>query len=165
MGTTYSPASQPPWTVLERDGYRYPPGLQLNLPFYLLRRFFKPGNPIYKSIAQIAAVRQGEPALRYGRQYFREISGNGIDFGFPLDGRCTLAYSRILDDTEVLVALNLEAVSRTDYVTVDANLNKDGAKLTNLLDPKTRLSVESCGNRRAVRISLAGHGMAILRQV
>jgi cytochrome P450 len=46
MGTTYSPASQPPWIVLERDGYRYPPGLQLNLPFYLLRRFFKPGNPI-----------------------------------------------------------------------------------------------------------------------
>jgi glycosidase len=129
------------------------------------RHFFKPGNPIYKSIAQIAAVRQGEPALRYGRQYFREISGNGIDFGFPLDGRCTLAYSRILDDTEALIALNLEAVPRTDYVTVDANLNKDGAKLTNLLDPKTRLSVETCGNRRAVRISLAGHGMAILRQV
>ncbi len=46
MGTTYSPASPPPWTVLERGGYRYPPGLQLNLPFYLLRRFFKPGNPI-----------------------------------------------------------------------------------------------------------------------
>jgi cytochrome P450 len=54
MGTTYSPASQPPWTVLERDGYRYPPGLQLNLPFYLLRRFFKPGNPIalFQHLAQ-----------------------------------------------------------------------------------------------------------------
>lgn len=46
MGTTYSPATQQTWTVIERDGYRYPPGLQLNLPFYLLRRFFKPGNPI-----------------------------------------------------------------------------------------------------------------------
>jgi cytochrome P450 len=54
MGTTCSPASQPPWTVLERDGYRYPPGLQLNLPFYLLRRFFKPGNPIalFQHLAQ-----------------------------------------------------------------------------------------------------------------
>jgi cytochrome P450 len=54
MGTTYTPASQPPWTVLERDGYRYPPGLQLNLPFYLLRRFFKPGNPIalFQHLAQ-----------------------------------------------------------------------------------------------------------------
>ncbi len=46
MGTTYSPASQEPWIVLEQDGYRFPPGLQLNLPFYLLRRFFKPANPI-----------------------------------------------------------------------------------------------------------------------
>ena len=64
----------------------------------------------------------------------------------------------------MLIALNLEAVPRTDYVTVDANLNKAGAKLTNLLDPRTRLSVESCGNRCAVRIPLASHGMTILRQ-
>src|SRR6202046_5874645 len=46
MGTTYPPASQHQGTVVERGGYRFPPGLQLNLPFYLLRRFFKPGNPI-----------------------------------------------------------------------------------------------------------------------
>ncbi len=48
MGTTYSSAPSDPrqWTVVERDGYRFPPGLQMNLPFYLLRRFFKPGNPI-----------------------------------------------------------------------------------------------------------------------
>jgi cytochrome P450 len=53
MGT-YTPASPPPWIVLERGGYRYPPGLQLNLPFYLLRRFFKPGNPIalFQHLAQ-----------------------------------------------------------------------------------------------------------------
>jgi cytochrome P450 len=36
----------PSWTVIERGGYRFPPGLKRNLPFYLLRRFFKPGNPI-----------------------------------------------------------------------------------------------------------------------
>ena len=59
MGTTYSAASRQQqekgqWTVLERDGYRFPPGLQLNLPFYLLRRFFKPGNPIalFEHLAQ-----------------------------------------------------------------------------------------------------------------
>jgi cytochrome P450 len=38
--------SGPDWIVEERDGYRYPPGLKMNLPFYLVRRFFKPGNPI-----------------------------------------------------------------------------------------------------------------------
>lgn len=34
------------WKVVERDGYRFPPGLPLNLPFYLGRRFFRVGNPI-----------------------------------------------------------------------------------------------------------------------
>ncbi len=128
------------------------------------RHFFRPAHPIYKRIAEIAAIRRAEPALRYGRQYFREISGNGVDFGYPLDGRCTLAYSRILDDVEVLVALNLDAAPREDYVTVDFNLHAPGARLTNLLEPGTRLAVEGCGNRRAVRVPLPGHGMAILRQ-
>ena len=70
--------------------------------------FFNPDHPIYKQISRVAAIRQKEPALRYGRQYFRESSGNGFDFGYPIDGRCILAYSRILDDTEILIAMNLE---------------------------------------------------------
>ncbi len=37
--------SKPP-TVIERRGYRYPPGLRRNLPFYLFSRFFKADNPI-----------------------------------------------------------------------------------------------------------------------
>jgi cytochrome P450 len=32
--------------LVERGGYRFPPGLKLNLPFYLPYRFFQPGNPI-----------------------------------------------------------------------------------------------------------------------
>ena len=55
MSTSSSPASDSQqWTVLERNGYRFPPGLQLNLPFYLLRRFFKPANPIalFEHLAQ-----------------------------------------------------------------------------------------------------------------
>src|SRR5882757_2218296 len=46
--TSPSPGDQSPqkWTVLERGGFRYPPGLSLNLLFYLRRRFFKPSNPI-----------------------------------------------------------------------------------------------------------------------
>src|ERR1700724_1636854 len=34
------------WTVIERGAYRFPPGLSLNLPFYIIRRFFNPSNPI-----------------------------------------------------------------------------------------------------------------------
>ena len=44
MATTLKTA--PDWTVAARGPYRFPPGLRRNLPFYLGRRFFRPGNPI-----------------------------------------------------------------------------------------------------------------------
>jgi cytochrome P450 len=34
------------WIVEVRGNYRFPPGLKLNLPLYLTRRFFRVGNPI-----------------------------------------------------------------------------------------------------------------------
>lgn len=34
------------WKIIERGDYRFPPGLRLNLPLYLGRRFFRVGNPI-----------------------------------------------------------------------------------------------------------------------
>ena len=34
------------WKIEQRNGYRFPPGLKLNLPLYLSRRFFRVGNPI-----------------------------------------------------------------------------------------------------------------------
>jgi cytochrome P450 len=46
MATTWQARGEKGFIVEERDGYRYPPGLKLNLPLYLSRRFFKPGNPI-----------------------------------------------------------------------------------------------------------------------
>jgi len=129
------------------------------------RHFFRPSHPIYKSIAKIAAIRRQEPALRYGRQYFREISGNGSDFGYPVDGNCTLAFSRILDTTEVLIAMNLQAAARADFVTIDFNLNTAGAKLGNLLNPQSQVTVEQPGNRLAVRVPLTAHELAILKRV
>jgi hypothetical protein len=125
---------------------------------------FNPDHPIYQSIAQIVAVRQREPALRYGRQYFREISGNGSDFGHPLDGKCTLAYSRILDSTEILVAMNLDTNPRRDFVTVDINLTPAGQKLVNLVAPEQQVTVEQRGQRCAVRVPLDGHEMVILKR-
>ena len=41
-----SPEPQQQWSVVARGGYCYPPGFELNLLFYLRRRFFKPSNPI-----------------------------------------------------------------------------------------------------------------------
>ncbi len=125
--------------------------------------FFNRENSLYKEIAQIASIRRDEPALRYGRQYFREVSGNGIDFGFPIDGKCTLAYSRILDDTEILIAINLDSQSRKDFITVDSNLMPEGRRLTDLLRPDALFTVETTGKRHVVRVPLGPHEMAILK--
>ncbi|MEW6108401.1 MAG: alpha-amylase family glycosyl hydrolase [Nitrospirota bacterium] len=127
--------------------------------------FFDTENPFYKNISAIAAVRRKEPALRYGRQYFREISGNGIDFGYPIDGRCTLAYSRILDDTEILVVMNLDPNPRNDFVTVDSCLTPEGKKMINLLDLSRIFSVGAAGHRHTVKVELLPHEMAILKMV
>jgi hypothetical protein len=126
--------------------------------------FFNSDHELYRAIRAIAAVRREQPALRYGRQYFREISGNGTDFGHPLDGRCTLAWSRILDTEELLVAMNLTAEPRSDCVTVDRKLSARGQTMRDLLEPARRVTVEETPNGRAfVRLTLPPHGFAIMK--
>lgn len=125
--------------------------------------FHNPDHYIYKSISAIAKVRQNECALRYGRLYFREISVDGRSFDYPVDGRCTMAYSRILDRCEILVALNLDSSGREDFVTVDSNLSPAGRDMTNLLDPRVSMPVVGIEGRNAVRIPLGPHEMGIFK--
>jgi alpha-amylase len=85
---------------------------------------------IYREIAKIAAVNRAHPALRLGRMYFREISGNGRDFGLPQGQPCTLAFSRLLADQEVLVAYNTSTDQRRcDHMVVDGSLHRPGDRL------------------------------------
>lgn len=125
--------------------------------------FFNPRNEIYEGIAAISAVRLNQPALRYGRQYFREISANGNEFGHPLDGHCTLAYSRILDTEEILVVMNLDEQARNDFVTVDYKLSSPGQSMKDFLAPANRYLVEERNGRACVQIALPPHGMALLK--
>jgi glycosidase len=67
---------------------------------------FDRNHPFYRAIRQAAAVRQRQPALRYGRQYFRPLSGDGQHFGPSPYAGGVLAFSRILQDQEVLVVAN-----------------------------------------------------------
>lgn len=127
--------------------------------------FFNTNHPIFKGISAIARVRAQEPALRYGRQYFREISGNGTDFGHPLDGKCTLAFSRILDTTEILVALNLDTYPKKDFITVDSALTPSGRSMTNLLKPASSCMVEKVNGRHAVQVELEPHEISIWKLV
>ncbi|MDI6739100.1 MAG: alpha-amylase family glycosyl hydrolase [Candidatus Edwardsbacteria bacterium] len=106
------------------------------------RDFLDDKNPIYREIAKIAKVNREHPALRFGRMYFQEISGNGYDFGPPCAQPCTLAFSRILADQEVLVAYNTSTTeTRRDWVIVDAGLRKDGEKLRFLYGKEGEVTV------------------------
>jgi glycosidase len=128
------------------------------------RQCFNPDHPVYRGVRALAAVRAAQPALRYGRQYFREISGNGIDFGHPLDGACTLAWSRILDTDEIVVAMNLSDQARTDCITIDRSLSAPGRTMVDLLNQAHRVTVaRTADGRHFVRVALPARTMAILK--
>jgi len=62
--------------------------------------------------------------LKYGRYYFRPISGDGVNFGLSPFQTGILAFSRILNDQEVLVvASTIPDSSFTGDVIVDFNIN------------------------------------------
>ncbi|HEX8148790.1 MAG TPA: alpha-amylase family glycosyl hydrolase [Pyrinomonadaceae bacterium] len=70
---------------------------------------FDRAHPLFQTIRALSDLRLAEPALRYGRQYFREVSGDGAGFGHSF-GNGVLAFSRILVDREVLVVANTNTV-------------------------------------------------------
>lgn len=84
---------------------------------------------IYREIAKIATVMRSNEPLRFGRMYYREISGNKKDFGLPVGPEYTLAFSRLLYSQEILVAYNVSASPRNDCIIVDASFHKPGDKL------------------------------------
>jgi glycosidase len=67
---------------------------------------FDSASDFYQHIQQIASLRAQQPALRYGRFYFRPLSGDGTNFGVSGYPQGVLAFSRILNDEEVVVAAN-----------------------------------------------------------
>jgi glycosidase len=85
---------------------------------------FDKTNSKYQIIKALAALRANEPALSYGRLYFREVSGNGADFGHSSGNGGIVAFSRILVDREVVVVANTNPTkSFTGFVIVDRDIN------------------------------------------
>jgi hypothetical protein len=63
--------------------------------------------------------------LSYGRLYFREVSGNGQDFGLSKGTGGVLAFSRILAEREVLIVANTNTSRRFQgWVVVDLDLGR-----------------------------------------
>ena len=91
---------------------------------------FDRDNLFYKQIKALAELRLAEPALRYGRLYFRNVSGNGQDFGDSTGQGGILAFSRILNDREVLIAANTNPTqSFKGFVLLDLDLNRSIKKM------------------------------------
>lgn len=142
-------------------------------------------HPFYQAVKRLAAVRGAQPALRYGRQYFRSISGNGMQFAVSPFRAGVLAFSRILNDQEVLVVANMNTEEGfSGEVIVDASLNPEQAPyavlFSNKIQPqspgnvvaKTRGSVEihepeggtTHGPARVVRVNLQPMEIQFLRR-
>jgi hypothetical protein len=87
-------------------------------------------------ISALTSLRQEYPALRYGRQYLRQINNPYLGPRFDFHGPGELiAWSRILDDEELLCVLNTHGVeSRGAKVIVDAGLNPQGSEMTVILN-------------------------------
>jgi glycosidase len=85
---------------------------------------FNRNQPFYQTTEKLSHIRDRYPALRYGRQYFRPISGDEINFGISTLSPGVLAFSRILNDQEMVVVANTNTESdESIFVLVDYNLN------------------------------------------
>jgi glycosidase len=127
--------------------------------------FFNDRHPIYQGIARVARVREAEPALRYGRQYFRDISGDGEHFGTPTTGKTTLAFSRVLDTDEILVAFNVDTEPREDWVLVDPMLSPSATPMRDVLSGGGTFPVQKTPAGAAVRLPMEARSMVILKKV
>ena len=143
------------------------------------RHFFNEDNWMYKAISRILELRANEISLRRGRQYLRQISGNGSDFGYPrkLGDRLDslVAWSRMFaSDPEIVVAINTDRANpQIAWVTIDTDTHAVGDTLACIyaFDPiaasQGKVSPQPAGlkvearNGRAVQITLPPAGLAI----
>jgi len=86
---------------------------------------FDPTSPVYVELQKIVAARMNEAALRYGRLYFREVSGNRTDFGQSTGPQGLIAFSRVLSNREIVVIANTNgSQSFVGNVLVDIDINR-----------------------------------------
>jgi glycosidase len=83
-------------------------------------------NFFYTHLKSLGKLREEQPALRFGRLYFRQISGNSRDFGHSSGRGGVVAFSRVLVDVEVLIVANTNTSERfAGLVLQDLDLNRN----------------------------------------
>jgi len=121
---------------------------------------FDTNHPLYVALKALGKVRAENPALRYGRYYFRPISGDGTNFGLSNYPTGVLAFSRILNDQEVIVVgSTISQASFTGEVIVDIDINGS--------NPPYRILYSNKGNTGATvgPVSLKAQGSVSIHEV
>ena len=140
------------------------------------RHFFDENGDLFRELADILKLRDDKLVLRRGRQYLREISGDGVNFGLPIimGGRMlsVVAWSRILDKTEIVLAVNTDPdKARKTWVLVDAGLHPAGSMLKCAYSTKHKdegalvLTIQrkgATGDIAAVEVEVPAAGFVVL---
>ncbi len=136
--------------------------------------FFNESGALYEALSKLVDLRKQLLPLRRGRQMLHEISGDGINFGFPhmMGDRMLsiVAWSRIFVDQEVLVAFSTNREQPlAAYSTVASMFRSEGDRLKLIFwhgpraatSPPAELAVENKGGVLAVPLTLPPAGFVI----
>ena len=138
------------------------------------QHFFDESGALYEALSKLVDLRKQLLPLRRGRQMLHQVSGDGINFGFPrmMGDRMLsiVAWSRIFVDQEVLVAFSTNHEQPlTAYSTVASRFRSEGDRLNLIFwhaprpetAPPTELLVENRGGVLAVHLTLPPAGFVI----
>ena len=158
-----------------RDGLAATPaGLDPELPGFgpfgtAGQHCFDETYPTFRRMAALAELRAALPALRHGRQYLRPVSFLGTPFAVYGPGEI-IAWSRILDDEEVVCILNPHGIlPRGADVLVDATLNGDSMHVilntAQAADPAGYTGSQPAGSLLTVQRATDGKAFIALRDL
>jgi glycosidase len=121
---------------------------------------FDTSHPAFARIRAMIATRKSFRPLRRGRQYRRATSIGGDDFRFHGPGEL-LAWSRILNDADVLIAVNTHGTAgRGSRIEIDPRLRPAGSTLRVVCDT-SRLedpAADAQGGGRVLPVRSLGSG-------
>lgn len=128
-----------------------------------------PMGSTFQMLKALAETRAGHAPLRYGRHYFRQVSGDGVSFGWSMDKGGVFAFSRIYAEAEVLVVAYPNPFRGwPGWVEVDADASKGSSVWKVVFStlgnggtyPAKLFSWNP--NRRAVQVSLKSNELLVL---
>ena len=110
----------------------------------------------FVQIRKLSQLRDDELPLKYGRLYFREVSGNGVDFGYSSGAGGLVAYSRILVDREIVIVANTGTQPWQGAVLIDRDINATPRPMRLAYSNRDSTATTTTRNVAAARFHRAG---------